>query len=76
VAEAVVRGTLIGVREDLVGLVDLLELFRGAVVFITVGVVLEGQPAEGLSDIFRRGVTGHAENFIIIAFHCHQLSLL
>ena len=47
-AEPIVGGALLGVREALIGLVDFLELdFRGLVAGIAVGMALHGGLAEG-----------------------------
>jgi hypothetical protein len=55
VAEAVVGRLLVGVLQDLVGLVDLLELRLGLrVVLVAVGVKLLRLLAVGLLDLVRR----------------------
>ena len=57
------------VRENLVGLRDLLEAFFGLFVpGVEVRVVFAGQPPVGLLDLFLAGVPGNSQDFVII-FH-------
>jgi hypothetical protein len=72
VAEAVIRGLLVRIREHLVGLSQLLELlFRGRIVRIAVRVVLQGQLAVGLLDLIIGGVLGNAQDLVIIFLSSH-----
>jgi hypothetical protein len=60
VPEAVVDGALLLVRKDLVGLVGRLELPLGfAVALVTVGVVLEGFPLVGATNLFGWALAWH-----------------
>jgi hypothetical protein len=68
VTETVVRGALVQVREDRVGLVGLLEPILGAAVTrILVRVVLEGQCAKRLLDLQIGGVARDPQYVIVIA---------
>ena len=56
-AEAVVLGALVGIGQDGVGLVDLLEALLGLLVAgVPVGVVLQRELAEGLLELGLAGV--------------------
>jgi len=69
VAELVVGGALLRVREHLVGLLRLLELLLGLrVVRIAVRMEFHGQLAVGLLDLFFGSVAIDAEDFVIVAF--------
>ena len=71
-AVAIVGGALLGVGEDLVGLADLLEAGLRAVLLVAVRVELHRQAAEGLLDVFGRGVAFDAEDLVVIALcGCH-----
>ena len=66
-AELVVRLALLGVREDLVGLADLLEALLGAgVALVDVGMVLAGEPAKGLPDLGLAGRARNAERGVVV----------
>ncbi len=68
VAELVVALFFLGVREDVVGVLDFLELLLGRLVAgIGVRVVLAGEPSIRLLDLFRRRVPGHAQDLVIIS---------
>ena len=59
---------LLGVGEDVVGLLDFLELRLGRLVArVDVGVVLPRQAAIRLLDLLGRGVSGDAQDLVIIA---------
>jgi len=65
VAETVVKGPLLLVGEDLVGLAEFLELALGlGVVRVQVGVILAGQPAVGPFDGLLVGVAGDAKHLV------------
>jgi hypothetical protein len=65
-ADGVVGGAPLGVREHRVGLVDLAHA-RGRVGFLAdVRVVLARQLPEGLLDLFGGGVARHAEQLVIV----------
>ncbi len=66
----VVGAAPLGVGEDLVGLGRLLEARFGlGVVAGDVGVQFAGEAAEGFLDFGVRGVTGDAQNLVVIAWH-------
>jgi len=71
VSEAVISGTLIRVREDFVGFINLLELLRGTVFVVTVGMILEGQLTKSLSYLLVGSISTYAEDFIVIPFYWH-----
>ena len=73
-AEAVIGGPFVGVAEGGIGLVDLLELGFGISLFVAVGVVLEGQFAEGLLEFFIGGAAGYAQHLVVITFYGHRRS--
>src|SRR5665213_2425758 len=69
VAEAVIGGAFLLVLQDVIGLVGVLEFLLGRVVVrIAVRMMLHGELAEGLLDLFGGGVFRHAQQFVIIAF--------
>ncbi len=69
VAELVVGGAFLGVRENLVGQLGLLELGLGRrLAGIAVRVVLHGEPPVGLLDVGLAGVARHPQDLVIIAF--------
>ena len=74
-AEIVVFFAFIGVAENLVGLVDLLEFFLG--LFFVLGyvrMILPRQTAESLADFVTGRVAVHTQNFIVIfKFHRHKI---
>ena len=64
---------LLGIRQDLVGLRDFLELGLGRLVAgVEVGMVLLGELAERLADVVVGGGLGHAKDGIGIA-HNRQM---
>ncbi len=65
VAEAVIGGALLGVLQDVVGLVQLLELGLGVLVaLVAVGVPLHGELAIGLLQVLLAGVAGDAQHLV------------
>src|SRR5262249_6936913 len=63
----VVAAALLGIREHLVGLVDLLEARLGLFLAgVHVGVELARQPAVGRLDLFVRGRLGHTEDLVVV----------
>jgi hypothetical protein len=71
-AELVVGGPLLGVGEHLVGLLGLLEfllrlLGRRVLALVAVRVVLHGQLAVGLLDVFLGRVLRHAQDVVVVA---------
>ncbi len=70
VAVFVVLSPFLGVREDLVGGVDLFEAGFGlGVSGVDVGVVPAGQAAIGRLDLFLRGRAGNAEDLVVVPGH-------
>jgi hypothetical protein len=60
-SELIEVGALLGIAQDLIGLLDLLELLG---VTALVGVVLAGKFAIGFLDVIGRGVSGQTENIV------------
>ena len=76
-AVLVVPGLFIGVGQNLIRLVDLLELFLGGLVAgVLIGVVFHGQLAVGLFDLGVGRVFLDAQHLVIISFVliCHTIS--
>ena len=72
-AELVVLLALFLVREDLVGLVGLLEaLLAGLVAGVQIGVVFLGQLSVCFFDFIRCGVLFDAQHLIIVSFFGHE----
>src|SRR5208282_3156054 len=68
-AEAVVRGTLLRVLEDVVSLVDVLEFLLGNLVtWIAIRMKLHGELAVGLLEVLRADAFCDTECFVKIAF--------
>ena len=76
-AELVITGFFIRVRENLIGLVDLLELLlRLFIVRIQVRVILPGHLLICFFDLVLRGALIDAQDLVIITFfRCHTLLL-
>ena len=75
VAELVVTRTLVGIRQHVVGLGGLLELFLGLLVArVLVGVIFYRGLAVGLLYLVGIGVALDAQHLIIIPFLCHCLN--
>src|SRR5262249_27056436 len=71
--EAVVVRTLVGIREDGVRLVDLLEFLLGVLVaLVLVRVVLHGQGAERLLDLGLARLLRDAEDLVVVASHLRR----
>ena len=71
-------GTLLRIRQHLVGLFDLFEFgfcVFGVVALMTVRVVLHRQFAIRLFDLFFRGVLGYTQYFVKVSFG-HRFLLL
>ena len=64
--ERVVAPALLGIREDLVRLVDLLEAVRRSRALVQVRMVFSRKPAVGLLDRLLVGVLVDAEDFVIV----------
>jgi len=72
----IVRGTLVGVAQDLVGMRDLLEHLLGLLVArILVGVVLHRLLAVGLLQVLRRHAPLNAEQFVVVVPRHDKLRL-
>ena len=77
VAELVVLLALVGIGEDLIGLVGLLEaLLTGLVAGVLIGVVLLGDLAVCFFDLVLRGALRNAEHLVVITFICHRILLM
>src|SRR3972149_724781 len=71
-AETVVALSLVGVGEDLVGLVDLLEAVGRPLGLGNVWVMLPGQPPIGLLDRPGVGVPGHPRELVVVLVFHHS----
>src|SRR5215211_101280 len=72
----IVFPSFLGIREDLVGVLYLLETLFGLLVAgVGVGMKLARQPAVGAPDLILRGLFGYLESFVEIHL-LHTLSLL
>ena len=77
VAVLVVLRALVVVREDLIGLVDLLEPLLGFLVAgVQVRVVLLGKPSVCFFDLFGARALLQAQDLIIIAFFCLKFAIV
>ena len=75
-AELIVAFPLLRVAQNLVGFVQLLEAFFGALIIrVQIGVAFLGFFAIRRFDLRIRGVLGNAQNLIIIAL-CQKLTYL
>ncbi len=72
--ETIVAGSLLGIAQDLIGLVDLLELLLSHTVPVTVGMVLESHPTIGFLYFFIRCPPTHAEDLVVVAFGDHDVN--
>jgi hypothetical protein len=69
-SKAVVRGPLVGVRQDRVGLAAFFEFFfRVRIIRIAIGMKLQRQPAIGALDLLLVGFAGNPKHFVIVAFY-------
>ncbi len=70
VSEAVVGGSLVGIRQNRVGFAALFELvFRVRIVGIAIRVKLQRQLAVGTLDFLLAGSAGNPEDLVVIAFY-------
>jgi hypothetical protein len=72
--EHVVRLPALGIGEDLVRLVDLLEAIVRLVGLVDIGVPRLGELAEGALDVRVARATGNAEHVVVVAFGRHATS--
>ena len=73
-SELVIALALVRVGKNIVGLIDLLELFLGVLVAgVQVGVVLFGQLAVGAFDLGIGGVFADPQHLVVITFFCHRI---
>src|SRR5437867_148964 len=71
-AQLIVFLALLGVAQDVVRFIDLLEALGGLrIVGIAVRVMLFGQPPKGFLDFVRRGGFGDSQHLIVVALCCH-----
>ncbi len=76
-AELVVAGALVGVRQHVVGFGRFLELLLGLFVArVLVGMVLDGRLAVGFLYLVGVGVLRDAKYFVVVSFFCHGAILL
>ena len=76
-AELVVAGALIGVRQHIVGFGCLLELLLGLLIpRVLVGVILDSRLAVGLLYLVGIGVFLDAQHLVVVSLFCHLLTLL
>src|SRR5207248_2023598 len=76
-AAAVVLLALLGIREHIVGLRDLLEaLLRSLVARVAVRVVLARQLAVSLLDLLIGGALAYPEGLVVVGPGCHLMYLL
>ncbi len=68
-AESVVALAGIGIRQHVIGLVDLFEPVFGRWILVDVRVILAGQRAERLLDLVGGRVPRHPEDFVVVAGH-------
>lgn len=69
-SEAVVRGTLVGVRQDRVGLAAFFEFFFGiGIIRIAIRMELQRQLAIGALDLLFVGFAGNPKYFVVVAFY-------
>src|SRR5579875_753908 len=69
--ELIVLAAPLGIAQDLVGFVDLLELLIGIGAVIAVGVILEGELPKGLADLFLGRVPRYPEHLVVVALRWH-----
>jgi hypothetical protein len=69
-AETVISGAFVTVRQNGIGLAALFEFFLSVgIIRIAVGMMLERELSIGTLNLLIAGLAGHAQNFIVIAFH-------
>ena len=67
-AEAIITRALVGVAQNVIRLGSLLELgFRFLIARVSVRVILHGEFPVGLFNLFSRGCTLNAQNFVLVA---------
>src|SRR5574337_431614 len=67
-SEPIVRRSLLGIVQDLIGFGRLLELlFRCLIAGVLVRVILMGQPTVGPLDLIGTGVPVHPKHFVVVA---------
>ena len=72
--ELVIALALVRVGKNIVGLVDLLELFLGILIAgVQIRVVLFGQLAVGAFDLGIGGVFADPQHLVVISFFCHRI---
>ena len=66
-AVLVVHGALLGIAQDIIGLLHVLEtVFGGLIPGVEIGVVLAGELSIGFADVVRGCLLGDAERFVIL----------
>ena len=72
--ELVIALALVRVGKNIVGLVDLLELFLGILIAgVQIRVVLFGQLAVGAFDLGIGGIFADPQHLVVISFFCHRI---
>ena len=67
-AKAIVSGSLLGIREHLIGLFGLFEfIFRCFITRIAIRVIFHCQLAIRLLEVFIRSIFGNTKHFIVVA---------
>jgi len=74
VAEHVIGGPPLPVRQDAVCLVELLEPLFGAIAAVDVGVMALGETTEGALDLRLVGVLRHTKNVVVVTLHGHRVA--
>jgi hypothetical protein len=72
--EAIIGGSLLGIAQDLIGLVDFLELLLSHPIPVAVGMVTESHPSIGFLYFFVRRPPTHVENLVVVAFSDHDVN--
>jgi hypothetical protein len=67
-AELIVGGALLRVTQNFIGELRLFELLVRIAPWVTIGVILHGEPSVGLLDIGFTGVPTDPKNLIVVAF--------
>ena len=69
-AETIIGGSLVGIRQNAVSFAALFEpLFGIGIIRVTVGMKLQRQLAVGALDLLLGGPAGNPEDLIVIAFY-------
>src|SRR5690349_10039557 len=72
-AIAIISSTLLGIAQDLIGLIDLDKASFGSLLFIRIRVVLLRETTEGLFDLVLARGPRYPQYLVIISFACSHL---